>query len=127
MKESAIHNKTGGSYEDLIVWRKGIELTKQVYAVTKTFPEDERYGLTSQMRRAAISIPSNIAEGQCRMTKKDFSQFLRIAYGSAGELKTQTIIGRELTYVDTNTSDSLLEGITEIERMLNHLMLSLTR
>ena len=63
MKDSTRHNKTGGSYEDLIVWKKGIELTKHVYTITKRFPDDERYGLTSQMRRAAISIPSNIAEG----------------------------------------------------------------
>lgn len=118
--------KTGGSYEDLIVWQKGIELTKKVYKATKQFPEDERYGLTSQMRRAAVSIPSNIAEGQRRTTRKDFAQFLRIAYGSTGELRTQFIIAKELTYIDISVSTDIFVLIDEIERMLNGLIISIS-
>jgi len=116
--------KTGGSYEDLVVWQKGIVLTKEVYAITKMFPEDERYGLVSQMRRSAVSIPSNIAEGQRRATRKDFSQFLRIAYGSTGELRTQFIIAKELGYINMAQSVQVFTHIDEIERMLGGLITS---
>ncbi len=108
-------------YKDLIVWQKSIELVKEIYRVTGNFPTSEQFGLTSQMRRAAVSIPSNIAEGSRRKGKKEFAQFISIAYGSASELETQLIIARQLTFLssaDFSKVNSLLE---EILRMLNKL------
>jgi four helix bundle protein len=104
------------SFKELIVWQRAIELVKEVYVATGQFPEEELYGLVSQMRRCAISIPSNIAEGKKRRTKKDFIHFLRIADGSAAELETQIIIAKDL-YVEINFSkaESLLE---EVQKML---------
>jgi four helix bundle protein len=124
--EQTLQQKTGGYYEDLIVWKKGIALIKHVYILTKKFPDDERYGLTSKMRRSAVSIPSNIAEGQRRGTRKDFSQFLRIAYGSTGELHTQIIIAKELLYIDDETFKTTSQHIDETERMLNKFIQSLS-
>ncbi len=104
------------SFKQLIVWQKSIELVKVVYGITKKFPTAELYGITSQMRRAAISIPSNIAEGKKRKTKKDFVQFLRIADGSAAELETQIIISKDLYQsIDFSRAEELL---TEIQKML---------
>jgi len=109
------------SYKDLIVWQKGIALVKEVYTMTRTFPSEEKFGLVSQMRRAAVSIPSNIAEGQARHTTKEFVQFLSHAEGSVAELETQLILGVELGYC---TSDRAApeQGLTsELKRMLNAL------
>jgi four helix bundle protein len=89
--------KTGG-YQDLLVWQKGILLVKLVYHLTRSFPADEKCGLTSQMRRAAVSIPSNIAEGQARHTRGEFVQFVSHAEGSNAELNTQLVISVELGY-----------------------------
>lgn len=86
------------SYEDLLVWQKGITLVKQIYRITEHFPENEKFGLFSQMRRASVSIPSNIAEGQARRTTPDFVKFISIAEGSLAELHTQVIIAFELGY-----------------------------
>ena len=86
------------SYKDLLVWQKGIALVKQIYSLTQTFPPEERYGLASQMRRAAVSVPSNIAEGQARHTTREFIQFVSHAEGSVAELDTQLIIAIELGY-----------------------------
>jgi four helix bundle protein len=83
-------------YRDLLVWQKGIELVKETYKLTKSFPNDEKFGSVSQMRRAAVSIPSNIAEGQARHTTKEFIQFLSHAEGSLAELETQVIVSTEL-------------------------------
>jgi len=80
------------SFKELIVWQRAMELAQQIYRVSRDFPSSEQYGLTSQMRRSAVSIPSNIAEGRKRGTRKDFMQFLRIADGSAAELETQIIL-----------------------------------
>lgn len=107
------------SYKDLIVWQKSIDLVTEVYSVTKNFPREEIYGLTSQMRRCAVSIPSNIAEGRNRGTKKDYLQFLRIAFGSGAELETHLTICKRL--VDTKSfnytkTESLL---SEVMKMLN--------
>ena len=108
------------SYKKLIVWEKSIELVKNIYAITKTFPQSEIYTLTAQMRRAAISIPSNIAEGHSRKNLKEYLQFLRIAYGSATELETQLIIARELyKSTDYSSTELLLE---EILKMLNAMI-----
>jgi len=87
-------------FRDLRVWQKGVDLVKEIYTITKSFPSDELYGLTSQMRRAAVSIPSNIAEGFRRKGAKEFKQFLTIALGSCSELETQTVIAHELGYID---------------------------
>jgi len=107
------------SYKELIVWQKSIELVVAVYDLTAQFPKEEIYGLTSQMRRSAVSIPSNIAEGRSRGTKKDFTQFLRISYGSGAELETQIIIAKRLLgtkYLDYSKVDILLN---ETMKMLN--------
>jgi four helix bundle protein len=87
------------THRDLDVWKNGIELVKKIYILTKDFPKEEIYTLTSQIRRSAISIPSNIAEGAARNSKKEFIQFLYIALGSAAELETQLIVAKELGYI----------------------------
>lgn len=108
------------SYKELIVWQKSIELVKEIYKLTTGLPKEEIYGLSSQMRRSAISIPSNIAEGQQRNGTKEFLQFLGIAYGSGAELETQLIISHDLyPKIDCSKSNSLLD---EIQKMLNALI-----
>ncbi len=113
------------SYKDLIVWQKAKALAIAVYELTEQFPKSEIYGLTSQMRRCSISIPSNIAEGRRRGSKKDFCQFVRIAYGSGAELETQIEIVKELSLgknLDFKKVDGLLQ---EIMKMLNKMSFSL--
>lgn len=110
------------SYKDLVVWQKSIDLTIEIYRLTKDFPKEEQFGLISQMRRSAVSIPSNIAEGRSRGTKKDFLQFVRIAYGSGAELETQIIISKKLEKLnkfDYSKIDRILE---EIMKMLNAII-----
>lgn len=107
------------SYKDLIVWQKAKSLAVAVYELTEKFPKTEIYGLTSQARRSAVSIPSNIAEGRRRGSKNDYCQFLRIAYGSGAELETQIAIAKELPFgknLDFSKVDQLLE---EVMKMLN--------
>jgi four helix bundle protein len=104
------------TYRDLIVWKKGIELVEEVYKLTAGFPKDELYGLTSQMRRAAVSIPSNIAEGSRRKDLPEYLQFLRIADGSSAELETQLVIAERLyPKLSYARAEVLLD---EIQRML---------
>jgi four helix bundle protein len=110
-------------YKDLLVWQKAIALVTQVYIVTRSFPREELYGLTSQICRAAVSVPSNIAEGQARLTPGEFRQFLGIARGSLAELDTQLIIATNLGYL-TETG-SLFEQLAEVGRMLSGLLASL--
>ena len=88
------------SYKELIVWQKSIQLVIDIYKLTKIFPKEETYGLSSQMQRAVVSIPSNIAEGNDRNSSKEFSQFLRIARGSLAELETQIIISEKIGYTN---------------------------
>jgi four helix bundle protein len=107
-------------YKDLLVWQKAIALVTQVYVETKGFPREETYGLTSQIRRSAISIPSNIAEGQARLTPGEFRHFLGIARGSLAELETQLIVAQKLGLL-TETA-SLLSQTAEVGRMLSGLM-----
>ena len=110
------------SYRDLVVWQKSILLTKEVYLLTAVFPDAERYGLTNQMRRAAVSIPSNIAEGQGRRSAPDFRRFLHIALGSVAELDTQIVIAIELGYL-TQAKTAKADGlIVEIKKMLYTLI-----
>ncbi|MEK7115431.1 MAG: four helix bundle protein [Patescibacteria group bacterium] len=105
------------SFKDLIVWNKAVYLAKEIYKITKDMPQSEMYGLVSQMRRAAVSIPSNIAEGKKRKTRKDFVQFLRVASGSAAELETQIIIAREIFIrINFSQASAVLE---EVQKMLS--------
>lgn len=90
--------ETKQSYRDLIVWQKSVQLVKLVYELTSTFSDSEKFGLVSQMRRSAVSIPSNIAEGRYRSTKKDYCQFLTIAFGSGAELETQLELANVLNF-----------------------------
>ncbi len=113
------------SYRDLVVWQKSKELVFAVYELTEKFPKAEIYGLVSQMRRASISIPSNIAEGKCRGTRKDFRHFLLNSYGSGAELETQIEIARHLfesLKIDFQKVDSMLN---EVMRMLNSMIMKL--
>ena len=112
-------------YQDLRAWQRAIELAERVYAVTSALPPSEMYGLKSQMRRCAVSVPSNIAEGQGRATRGEFQQFLGHARGSLYELETQTVIAAKLGYVGQVDRDGLLEDSKELGRMLNALIASL--
>ena len=107
------------SYKDLIVWQKSIDLAVELYALTDNFPQSEVYGLSSQMRRAAISISSNIAEGRRRGTRKDFTQFLRIAYGSGAELETQLLISQRVMKGNSAKYEKVDLLLNEVMRMLN--------
>jgi four helix bundle protein len=107
-------------YKDLVVWQKAMDLVVLVYQLTESFPKTEMYGLVSQMRRSAVSIPSNIAEGKTRSTKKDYRYFILNAYSSGAELETQVLISKRLMFikVDVIKLESLLD---EVMRMLNSL------
>lgn len=115
----------GGDYRSLIVWQKSIKMVKSIYSLTSGFPSDERFGLTSQMRRAAISVPSNIAEGQARRTTGDYIRFVSDAEGSLAELETQLLIAIELRYLERESTIQCLELMTEVRKMLNALRRSL--
>jgi four helix bundle protein len=112
-------------YKDLIVWQKAIAMVTEVYRITRTFPREELFGLTSQIRRSAVSVPSNIAEGQGRLSVGEFRQFLGIAKGSLNELETQLIIARELGYV--NMTNPVFDQLNEVARLLNGLLNSLSK
>ena len=114
-------------YSDLGVWQKAMNLVEAIYQLTRTFPNEERFGLISQMQRAAVSIPSNIAEGYGRKSTKAYINYLSISYGSLLELETQIQIGCRLQYLDRTTMDNLLVQTNEVGRMLNGLQQSLTR
>lgn len=106
------------TYKDLIVWQRSMELVKEIYLLTSRFPNEEKYGLVSQMQRAAVSIPSNIAEGYLRKHKKEYTQFLSVALGSAAELETQVLICKSLEKfgeIDFLKAESL---IVEVMKML---------
>jgi four helix bundle protein len=110
------------NFQDLRIWQKGIEVVKDIYIVTKKFPKEELYGLTSQMRRSAVSIPSNIAEGFRRYHNKEYKQFLYITMGSCAELETQIIIAHELDYLKDNDKIEIIEKLKYICRMINQLI-----
>jgi four helix bundle protein len=115
----------GESYKDLIAWRKAMDLVTEVYRVTRSFPRDELYGLTNQLRRAAVSVPSNVAEGQARFSRKEFHHFLSHARGSLVEIETQLMIAQSLEYVGTQDVASLLDKAAELGRILNGLIASI--
>ena len=112
-------------YRDLLVWQRAMELVKEIYRVTKTFPKEEVYGLTAQIRRAAIAVPSNIAEGKGRYSTADVNHFLVQARGSLYELETQVLIATDLKYLSEAESKKLLDRSDEVARLLNGLIRSL--
>lgn len=109
------------SYRDLVVWQKGMDLTVEVYRLTRSFPASERFGLVSQIQRAASSVPSNIAEGHSRNTRGDYRRGISIARGSVGELETRLELARRLGYVNTDAYRSVSERVSEVGRMLTAL------
>ena len=113
------------SSKDLNVWKEAMSLVKQVYIATKKFPKEEIYGITSQIRRAAVSIPSNIAEGNGRKNRKEYVNFLSIANGSLMELETQLIISENIQYLDKEILEILLKQVELVSRLLNGLRKSL--
>ena len=115
----------GQSYRDLIAWQKGTELVTKIYVATRAFPRDELYGLTGQLRRAAVSVPSNIAEGQARFSPRDFHRFLSHARGSLVEIETQLLIAENLTYLTARQVRDLLDTCAELGRILNGLIASI--
>src|SRR5438128_3931328 len=115
------------NYQELIAWQKSMDLVEEVYKSSKDFPREEIYALTSQIRRAAVSIPSNIAEGQGRRTTADFLRHLSIAYGSLREVETQILIAQRLKYLAQAKVENVLRRAGEVGRLLNGLMASLER
>jgi four helix bundle protein len=110
------------TYRDLEIWKQGIELVKSLYKLTDKLPKQETYGLISQMRRSAISIPSNVAEGFKRFHNKEYKQFLYVTLGSCAELETQITIAKELKYIQQNEETVLLEKLDHIGRMISNLL-----
>src|SRR5271169_891932 len=111
-------------YQDLIAWQKGIALVAEVYRISSSFPREEIYGLTSQVRRAAVSVPSNIAEGQGRASSGEFIQFLCHARGSLYEVETQVMVANNLGYISAEQAEVLIQRIGELGRILNGLITS---
>lgn len=110
------------TYKELIVWKKAIELVREIYLSTERFPKSEIYGIIPQMRRAAISIPSNIAEGYGRKSPKEYAQFYSIAYGSALELETQLIISKDLNFASSQDFIKCDALLTEVLKMLHSML-----
>ena len=110
------------SYRELTVWQKSMNMVRNIYSATYTFPKEEMYGLTSQIRRTAVSVPSNIAEGYGRNTTKDFINFLYFARGSLFELQTQLEISVDLNFLSVEKGNSLIEETTEIAKMLHSML-----
>jgi len=110
------------SYKDLKIWQIGIEVVVAVYEKTKKFPRNEEYGIVTQMKRAAVSIPSNIAEGFRRFHNKEYRQFLYIAMGSLAELETQIIIANKIKFIEEGQAADLLNTLEELSRMIKGLI-----
>jgi four helix bundle protein len=110
------------SYKDLIVWQKSYTLTQNIYTITEHFPKKEDFSLTSQMRRCSLSIPSNIAEGYRRSHRKEFIQFLQIAFGSASELEVQLLLSKDIGYISDNEYEETGALLTEILKMINVML-----
>jgi four helix bundle protein len=117
----------GRSYKDLVAWQKAMELVTATYRSTAGFPKEEQFGLTSQLRRAAVSIPSNIAEGQGRLSEKEFRYFLGQARGSLMEVETQLQIAQNLGYIEAAKTLELLKMCAEVGRILNGLLASICK
>jgi len=112
-------------YKELIVWQKAMDLVCLIYEVTKVFPKEELYGLTSQIRRAAVSVPSNIAEGQARKSTAEFRNFLSITRGSMAEVETQLMIATRLNYLQENQVQEIMAVHEEVNKMLSALITKL--
>jgi four helix bundle protein len=110
------------TYRDLEVWKKAVYLAKMIYEVTEEFPTRELYGISGQLRRSAVSVASNIAEGQARDGKKEFIYFLKVALGSLAELETQLIIGKEIGFLTEDKLDILIDLIYEVAKMIKGLL-----
>ena len=108
-------------FRNLTVWQKSVEFARDIYRITEQFPDKEKYGLCSQLQRAAVSIPSNIAEGSSRRTSIEFARFLDIAIGSAFEVETQLIISNQIGYLKNETFEKLLAELTIIQKQTNRL------
>ena len=109
------------SYKDLIIWQKAIDLVVEIYQALKSFPREELYGLSDQIKRSAVSVPSNIAEGQSRQHTAEFRQFLYIALGSLAELDTQLIIAHRLGYIDSKNNEFFAARVIELRKMVSSL------
>ncbi|MBU0518194.1 four helix bundle protein [bacterium] len=109
------------SFRDLRIWRLGIDIVKETYRITNSFPKKEPYGLCSQMQRASVSVPSNIAEGHIRASRKEFNQFLRIALGSLAELETQAVISLELGYIQQETYNDFVKMLNDESKQIRSL------
>src|SRR5271156_1045728 len=121
MNTNLFDNPEVKDYRDLVVWQKGIELATRVYELTRTFPNEEKFGLIAQMRRASVSVPSNIAEGQARRTTGEFIQFLSHAEGSVAELDTQLYLAVKLGHTSKQETETCTELVRDLRRMLNGL------
>ena len=106
-------------FKDLEIWKKSRLFCSEIYAITANFPDSEKFGITNQLRRASVSIPSNIAEGSSRASNKDFSRFLEIAIGSAYEIETQLLISNDLKFLESETVETLLNELEEIVKMIS--------
>jgi len=115
----------GRSHRDLVAWQKAMKFVTAIYEVTQRFPSEERYGLTNQLRRASVSVPSNIAKGQARFSQKEFHHFLSMARGSLVEIETQLLIARNLKYIQPEKAEILLAAADELGRILNGLIASI--
>ena len=113
------------NYQDLIAWQKAMNLVEGIYRMSRTFPKDELYGLVSQIRRAAVSIPSNIPEGEGRGSVREFAQFLRIAHGSLREVETQVLIAQRLSYAQSGETSELLGLAGDVGKLITGLLRSL--
>lgn len=114
-------------YRELKIWQKAMCLTTEIYTVTQSFPQTEKFGLISQLRRASVSIPSSIAEGSQRTSDKDFFNYICIAKGSLAELETQIILSHEFSYIDNSVLNSIHAKVQELQRMLHSFGQSLTK
>lgn len=115
------------NFRELNIWKDAMGITKSVYKLTKTFPSSEQYGLTSQINRAAVSIPSNIAEGAGRGGNKEFVQFLFISLGSCFELETQLLLANEFGYLKKNDLEAIQSNLPKLEKMINSLITTLRK
>jgi four helix bundle protein len=120
-----MENKMAQSFQDLVVWQRAMEMTVSVYRVTKSFPREEIYGLTSQLRRAAVSVASNIAEGRGRITQGEFRQFLGLAQGSSFEVQTQILVAKQLEMGQEKRLDEAQSLSIDVGKMLSSLIASL--
>jgi four helix bundle protein len=110
------------NFREYDIWKTAMQIAKETYTLTKTFPEDEKFGLISQVRRAAVSIPANIAEGAGRKTQKEFAQYLHISQGSAFELETHLLLSLELNYIHDKDLEIIIEPLHKLQKQITHLI-----